>query len=71
MKTFRLLEDGEEIWRGKACDVEHAEEKAFWDETPGSFQRYTLQRWGSVKISSTMKAAGWVTVYAEQRLTSH
>lgn len=66
MKFYRLLEDGEEIWRGKALDIEHAEERAFWSEQPGSLCRYTLQYWGQVKISSEMKTAGWVTVYENQ-----
>ena len=68
MDTYRMLEDGEESWRGKAHDVEHAEEKCFYDEPPGSLVRYTLQKWGKVKISSTMTDNGWVTIYENQAL---
>jgi len=68
LTTYRMLEDGEESWRGKARDAEHAEEKCFYDESPGSLVRYTLQKWGKVKISSTMTDDGWVTVYENQAL---
>ena len=57
MKTYRLLENGEVFWQGRAHDPEHAAEKAFWDEQPASLCRYTLQYWGKVN---------WVTVYKNQ-----
>jgi hypothetical protein len=60
---YRILEDENEFWRGKAYNSEHAEERCFSDEEPGSLVRYTLQKWGRVKISSTMHDDGWVTVY--------
>ena len=65
-KTFRMLQDNEEIWRGSAYDAEHAEQWFFdaWDESPGSLERYTLQRWDTVKYSSAFKGKGWVTVYS-------
>lgn len=69
MTTYRMLEDGEESWRGKAHDVEHAEEKCFYDEPPGSLVRYTLQRWGTVKFSKQLSGPGWVTVYENQALS--
>lgn len=65
-KTFRMLQNGEEIWRGSAYDAEHAEERFFdsFDESPGSLERYTLECWGTVKYGSTMTGKGWVTVYS-------
>jgi len=71
-KLYRMLQDGGEVWRGKAYDTEHAEERCFavWDECPGSLERYTLQYWGKVKISRTMTDDGWVTVYENQCLAS-
>jgi hypothetical protein len=68
--TFRFLQHGEEVWRGSAYDAEHAEERFFdaWDEVPGSLERYTLQRWGTVKYTSTLKGKGWVTVYENANL---
>jgi hypothetical protein len=71
INTYRLLEDGEELWRGKAYDAEHAEEKAFSDEPPGSIPRYTLQRRGVVKLSRQIQSMGWITVYKDERLSSH
>jgi hypothetical protein len=62
---FRFLQDGETVWQGHAYDPEHAEERAFWDETPGSLERFTLQRWGTVKLGPTMRGKGWVTVYRD------
>ena len=70
MDTYRILEDGEQIWQGRAYNSEHAEEKAFADEVPGSLNRYTLQSWGQVKVSSQIKTGGWVTVYRDACLTS-
>ena len=73
MKTtlYRMLDtDGNEQWRGRACDAGHAEEKCFWDESPGSLERFTLQKWGKVKLSSSITTAGWVTVYANQSLSA-
>lgn len=65
-----MLQDGEEVWRGKAYDAEHAEERFFdaWDESPGSLERYTLQRWGLVRVASWSRIPGWVTVYENQAL---
>ncbi len=68
MTTYRMLADGEQEWSGRASDSAHAEEKCFYDESPGSLVRYTLQRWGKVKISSTMSHPGWVDVYKNQSL---
>jgi hypothetical protein len=58
-KWFRMLENGEQYWTGKAFDPEHAEERAFWDEEPGSYPRYTLQRWDGKK---------WVNIYKDECL---
>lgn len=73
MKTnlYRMLDtDGNVTWQGNARDVEHAEEKCFWDESPGSLERFTLERWGKVKISRTMSQGGWVTVYKNESLAN-
>jgi hypothetical protein len=58
-KWYRMLENGEQYWTGKAFDPEHAEERAFWDEEPGSYPRYTLQQWNGKK---------WVTIYKDECL---
>ena len=68
MDSYRMLADGEQEWIGKARDVEHAENKCFYDEPPDSLVRYTLQKLGRVKISSTLTQPGWVTVYKDQSL---
>jgi hypothetical protein len=65
---YRMLCDGETEWQGNALDTSEAEEKCFWDEPPGSLNRYTLQRWGTVKLTSSIKDKGWVTIYANQAL---
>lgn len=72
MTQFRMLQYGEEIWRGKAIDWKDAEERCFdsWDETPGSLERYTLQRWGVISYGPSMKGKGWVMVYKDQCLAA-
>lgn len=65
MKTFRMLCDGVEEWRGKAHDVEHAEDRCFFDESPGELNRYTLQRW---KPHKKLPAGKWVTIYESESL---
>jgi hypothetical protein len=67
-ELYRMLEDGEEFWRGPAYGVDHAEERAFFDESPGSIPRYTLERWGRVKYSKQLTGKGWVTVYKNEFL---
>jgi hypothetical protein len=63
LETYRLLEDGEETWKGKAYSPEQAEERAFFDESPSSQIKYTLQRWGRVQVSRENHVLGWVTLY--------
>ena len=63
-----MLEDGEESWRGMAYDVESAEEKCFYDEEPASLVKYTLQKWGRVKLTKEISDDGWITVYENERL---
>jgi len=67
---YRMQQHGETVWQGHARNDYHAEERFFdaGDETPGSLERYTLQRWGTVKLGPTMRGKGWVTVYADQCL---
>ena len=67
---YRMLCDGVPEWQGRAYSTEDAEEKCFFDEPPGSLNRYTLQRWGTVKLGPTMRGKGWVTVYADQCLAA-
>ena len=59
MKWYRMMESGEHYWNGKAYNPAHAEELAFWDEEPGSYPRYTLQRWDGKK---------WVNIYKDECL---
>jgi hypothetical protein len=68
--TFRMLCDGEEEWRGAAFDAEHAEERCFYYEPPAASSRYTLQKWGRVKLTRQISTAGWVTVYKNQSLAT-
>lgn len=63
-----MLQDGEEMWQGRAYDIEHAEDRCFYHDSPGSLERYTLQRWGKVKVSREISVDGWVTVYENQSL---
>lgn len=55
---FRVLEDGEEIWRGEAANEEMALETALGEET--SNLTYEIQAWGDKKISGSMKMKDWV-----------
>lgn len=72
MDFYRMLDtEGNEIWRGKAHDVSHAEERCFSDESPGSLERFTLQRWGRVKLTKQIKTDGWVTVYRNECLAHY
>lgn len=66
-----MLEDGEQAWQGMAYDVESAEEKCFYDDGPFSLVKYTLQKWGRVKLSSQISGDGWVTVYQNESLAFH
>lgn len=63
-----MLADGEQEWSGYAYDTEHAEEKCFFDESPCSLVKYTLQKWGTKKISQSMTMSDWVTVYENEKL---
>lgn len=69
-ELYRLLDtpSGAVVWQGRAWDVEDVENKAFFDDSPGSLERYTLQHWGRVRVASWSKLPGWVTIYANQCL---
>ena len=67
-QLYRMLADGEQEWSGRAFNTEHAEERCFFNEEPGSLVKYTLQKWGRKKISSTMTMENWITVYENQSL---
>ena len=69
LTPYRMLAAGEQEWSGNARDTEHAEEKCFWDELPGSLVRYTLQKWGRVKFGKSISGPGWVTIYGNQPLS--
>jgi len=58
-RVFRMLCDGEEEWRGRAYDANHAEERAFYNEEPASLCRYTLQVW---------TGAAWRDVYRNESI---
>jgi len=71
MKTYRMLDsEGNETWRGQARDIEHAEERCFYTESPGSLERFTLQVWGRVKLTTEITSKGWVTLYKNESLAS-
>lgn len=64
---FRLLQHDrgslEPVWTGKAYDAQHAIERAFYDETPGSLERYDIQVWSTAKIYSGIAGTGhWKTL---------
>ncbi len=65
-----MLLDGEEFWRGAAHDAEDAEDNCFdsWEDCPGSLERYTLQKWGTVNLTRSIKDRAWVTVYKDKCL---
>jgi hypothetical protein len=65
MKTYQILENGELYWRGKAHDPNHAEERAFWDDQPGSLCRYTLQEYKKIKVGAN-RVWGWFTHYKNE-----
>jgi hypothetical protein len=73
MKTllFRITQDGSTVWQGRAYDVEHAIEKAFFDETPGTLERFDMDRWGRVKLSRSIKSQGWVNVFRNECLAPY
>lgn len=55
---YRVLEDGEQIWSGKAFSEDEALELALGEET--SNLTYEIQRWGNKKISRSMSMKDWV-----------
>ena len=61
LKRYRMLENGEVFWTGRARNPEHAEERCFHDEEPGSLVRYTLQYWSESRKD-------WITVYKDTHL---
>ena len=63
-----MLEDGEVSWVGQAFDAEFAEERCFYDEEPSSLVKYTLQKWGRVKLTKEISGDGWITIYENQQL---
>ncbi len=65
---YRMLADGEQEWSGYAWDTEGAENKCFYDEEPSSLVKYTLQKWGRVKLTREISGDGWITVYENERL---
>lgn len=70
MPHYRMLDSatGETIWQGRAHDVSDAEERCFYFDQPGSLERFTLQRWGTVHYSRELRGKGWVTVYENRHL---
>ena len=64
---YRMLCDGEQEWTGRAQNPEHAEQKCFRDEEPGSLCRYTLERWQPAP--GAPQRGKWVTIYKDASLT--
>lgn len=60
MKTYRILENGEQYWIGEARDVDHALEKCYDDGGPGSLVKVGVEIWGKVKVASWCKVGGWI-----------
>ncbi len=60
MNTYRILENGEPYWQGRAHDCDHALERCYDDGGPGNLVTIEIQEWAKVQISSTMRAPGWV-----------
>ncbi len=57
-QLYRILEDGEQIWQGKAWSENKALELALGEETGDSL--YEIQRWGDKKISSVASMKDWI-----------
>lgn len=60
MKSFRILENGEPYWHGRAYDTDHALEKCYDDGGPGSLVSVTVEEWATVKLGSILRGKGWV-----------
>jgi hypothetical protein len=67
MKTYRILENGEQIWHGLAHNPDDAIERCFDDELPGAMCRYTLQEYRMIKLSKSNKGMGWHTHMRDAR----
>lgn len=60
MKTFRILENSGVYWHGKAHNIDHALEKCYDDETPGSLTLLQVDEWATVHFTKQIKGKGWV-----------
>lgn len=68
---YRVLENGEEAWRGKAFDADHALERyADYCDGAGSLVDLKLEKLGTVNLtkSGSHKGEAWSKVW-EGRLT--
>jgi hypothetical protein len=64
LKRYRMLENGEVFWTGRARNPEHAEERCFSDEEPGELVRYTLQVFEDVEGGEEI----WTSLYTDAHL---
>jgi hypothetical protein len=65
---FRIWQDGNLFWEGRAYDVEHAEEKCFSDDSPGSLERFTMHKGNACKKTGITR---WVCVYENECLAAY
>jgi hypothetical protein len=59
MSFYKIQENGEDFWTGRAQDVDGAIEKCYADDSPGSLVDITVLVWGSVKLSTEIRSKGW------------
>lgn len=60
---YRIQEDGDTYWTGRAYNPEHALELAYDDGGPGSCIALTVQRHASKKLPGGCRVPYWKTVW--------
>jgi hypothetical protein len=70
MQTYRLLEDGEEVWRGRAESVDDALDKAFTSEDVDECF-LAVEGWQKQLIAREMKAYGWVRLWSGRLISDY
>lgn len=70
MNHYRIREDGEIAWQGKATDADDALERFFEDEDPSPSIFYTVEVFGEVQFSKTIKGKGWTTAFSGRLISS-
>ena len=66
MKTYRISEDGEHYWTGRAFDMYHALEKCYDDGGPGSLVTVTVEVSALIKVTKRIETMGWRKIWQGQ-----